>query len=378
MSLVGPRPCMEYETEQFLPHHFERFTVPAGITGLWQVTARAHATFREALELDVAYARSWSLALDAWLICRTPLHMFRRKGTAGEPRRRRTGGGGRSRLLGTEPRPQPPGARRRRARRRVRPEARRARADRPALPGGADAPSDFERVLARRRRSRPWRSQRPSSTHYALASAALGRASTCSSRSRWRRRSSEALELSQLADEPRAGADARPHVPVQPAGDTVRELIQSGELGDIYFISTSRVNLGLHQSDVSVVWDLGPHDFSILRYWLDETPTRYRRSAGAASCRRRPTSRSSTSSTRSGRSPTSSCRGSRRASCAARRSSAREKMVVYDDTSIEPVRVFDSGVVLPDPETFGEYRLTYRTGDIVSPHVTADEPLCSR
>ena len=41
-------------------------------------------------------------------------------------------------------------------------------------------------------------------------------------------------------------------------------------------------------------------------------------------------------------------------------------MVVYDDTSGEPVRVFDSGVVLKDPETFGEYRLTYRTGDIVS------------
>ena len=42
------------------------------------------------------------------------------------------------------------------------------------------------------------------------------------------------------------------------------------------------------------------------------------------------------------------------------------KMVLYDDTSTEPVRVYDSGVSLRDPETFGEYRLTYRTGDIVS------------
>jgi predicted dehydrogenase len=50
-------------------------------------------------------------------------------------------------------------------------------------------------------------------------------------------------------------------------------------------------------------------------------------------------------------------------------------MVVYDDTSTEPVRVFDSGVVLKDPETFGEYRLTYRTGDIVSPRIDAAEPL---
>ena len=58
-----------------------------------------------------------------------------------------------------------------------------------------------------------------------------------------------------------------------PPVNTIRDLIGSGELGDIYFISMSRVNLGLHQSDVSVAWDLGPHDFSILRYWLEVTPS---------------------------------------------------------------------------------------------------------
>src|SRR5881409_2959269 len=41
MSLVGPRPCIPYDTQYFQPHHFERFLVPAGLTGLWQVTARA-------------------------------------------------------------------------------------------------------------------------------------------------------------------------------------------------------------------------------------------------------------------------------------------------------------------------------------------------
>ena len=67
-----------------------------------------------------------------------------------------------------------------------------------------------------------------------------------------------------------------------PPVNMIRELIQRGELGDIYFISMSRVNLGLHQSDVSVAWDLGPHDFSILRYWLDETPSHL--SAMSRSC----------------------------------------------------------------------------------------------
>jgi exopolysaccharide biosynthesis polyprenyl glycosylphosphotransferase len=79
MSLVGPRPCLDYETEHFAPHHYERFQMPAGITGLWQVTARAHAPFAEALEMDVAYVRSWSLGLDLRLIVRTPAEMLRQR-----------------------------------------------------------------------------------------------------------------------------------------------------------------------------------------------------------------------------------------------------------------------------------------------------------
>ena len=82
MSLVGPRPCMTYESELFEPHHFDRFLVPAGMTGLWQVTARARTTFKEALDLDVAYARNWSLGLDLKLLLRTPFVLFRQRGTA--------------------------------------------------------------------------------------------------------------------------------------------------------------------------------------------------------------------------------------------------------------------------------------------------------
>jgi exopolysaccharide biosynthesis polyprenyl glycosylphosphotransferase len=82
MSLVGPRPCLEYETKYFEPHHFERFLVPAGLTGLWQVTARAKSSFGEALEMDVAYARGWSLGLDLRLLLRTPVQLMRPGGTA--------------------------------------------------------------------------------------------------------------------------------------------------------------------------------------------------------------------------------------------------------------------------------------------------------
>ena len=83
MSLVGPRPCLAYETEFFEPHHHERFFMPPGLTGLWQVTARAHSTFGEALDMDVAYVRGWWFGLDLWLLLRTPLQLLRgRKGTA--------------------------------------------------------------------------------------------------------------------------------------------------------------------------------------------------------------------------------------------------------------------------------------------------------
>jgi exopolysaccharide biosynthesis polyprenyl glycosylphosphotransferase len=82
MSLVGPRPCLAYEMEHFAQHQFERFLVPAGLTGLWQVKARARSTFGEALDMDVAYARGWSLGLDLRLLLQTPLAVLRQRKTS--------------------------------------------------------------------------------------------------------------------------------------------------------------------------------------------------------------------------------------------------------------------------------------------------------
>jgi len=79
MSLVGPRPCIPYEAESFGPHHLPRFSVPQGLTGLWQVTARANSSYGEALDMDVAYARGWSLGLDLRLLLRTPLQVLRQR-----------------------------------------------------------------------------------------------------------------------------------------------------------------------------------------------------------------------------------------------------------------------------------------------------------
>ena len=82
MSVVGPRPCLDYETKEFAEHHFERFLMLPGLTGLWQVTARAKSTFAEALDMDVEYVRGWSLSLDLHLLLKTPFSLIRMRATA--------------------------------------------------------------------------------------------------------------------------------------------------------------------------------------------------------------------------------------------------------------------------------------------------------
>ena len=52
----------------------------------------------------------------------------------------------------------------------------------------------------------------------------------------------------------------------------LKEIVASGELGEVRFVTMQRVNLGLHQKDVSVIWDLAAHDMAILDYWLGEMP----------------------------------------------------------------------------------------------------------
>ena len=155
----------------------------------------------------------------------------------------------------------------------------------------------------------------------------------------------------------------------------IKDLIDSGELGEIYFISMSRVNLGLHQSDVSVVWDLGPHDLSILRYWLDAMPVEA--TALTRDCVFPGTPDVAFVNLRFQTGAIAHLELSWLSPSKLRRTAivGSEKMVVYDDTSIEPVRIFDSGAELKEPETFGEFRLTYRTGDILSPRIDTEEPL---
>lgn len=215
----------------------------------------------------------------------------------------------------------------------------------------------------------------PVATHFRLAAAALAAGKHVFIEKPLAASAGDALQLLELAaDNDRVLMPGHTFL-YSPPVNAVRDLIQSGELGDIYFISTSRVNLGLHQSDVSVAWDLGPHDFSILRYWLDETPAHV--SAMSRSCVIPTIPDVAFINLEFPSGTIAHAELAWLAPSKLRRTTVvgSEKMVMYDDTSNEPVRIFDSGVELPDPETFGEYRLSYRTGSIVSPHIRPAEPL---
>jgi lipopolysaccharide/colanic/teichoic acid biosynthesis glycosyltransferase len=77
MSLVGPRPPINYECEDYdLWHRRRILDVKPGITGLWQVTGRSITTFDEMVRMDIKYIREWSLWLDIRIILKTPLAML--------------------------------------------------------------------------------------------------------------------------------------------------------------------------------------------------------------------------------------------------------------------------------------------------------------
>jgi predicted dehydrogenase len=215
----------------------------------------------------------------------------------------------------------------------------------------------------------------PVSTHYPLAEAALEAGKHVFVEKPLAASSMEAVQLMELAAGQELVLMPGHTFLYSPPVNMIRSLIADGDLGEIYFVSTSRVNLGLHQPDVSVAWDLGPHDFSILRYWLGETPTHV--SAASRGCILPGTPDVAFINLEFASGIIAHVELAWLAPSKLRRTTVvgSEKMVVYDDTSNESVRVFDSGVMLRDPESFGQYALSYRTGSIVSPHVEPAEPL---
>jgi lipopolysaccharide/colanic/teichoic acid biosynthesis glycosyltransferase len=82
MALVGPRPAIAYEVEEYPSWYLKRFAVKPGMTGLWQVSGRNERTYEEMVRLDIEYAERRSLLLDLSILARTPLTVVARRGAA--------------------------------------------------------------------------------------------------------------------------------------------------------------------------------------------------------------------------------------------------------------------------------------------------------
>ena len=158
----------------------------------------------------------------------------------------------------------------------------------------------------------------------------------------------------------------------------LKEIIESGRIGNVHYIDAARLNLGLFQPDVNVIWDLAPHDLSIINYLLDGTPTRV---TAWGKCLAHP-AYEDVATLRldyDHHGVTAHVRVSWLDPCKTRRVTVvgSRQMAVYDDMATdERLRIYDKGVDSIDPaETLHEFPWTYRQGDIVSPYVEFGEPL---
>jgi predicted dehydrogenase len=216
----------------------------------------------------------------------------------------------------------------------------------------------------------------PISTHHELARAALEAGKHVFVEKPMTHDVGSSRDLIELADQTGLTLMVGHTFVYSPPVRVVQGIIDRGELGDVRYVHTSRINLGLHQKDVSVIWDLMPHDVSIIYSWLGRPAATV--SAFGQGCvvpgipdvafvvlnfPDRVIAGSHVSWLSPVKLRSTIVVGSK-------------KMLVYDDTeNVEKVKIYDHGVDFKDPSDFGEFQLSYRTGDIVSPKVPNTEPL---
>jgi predicted dehydrogenase len=215
----------------------------------------------------------------------------------------------------------------------------------------------------------------PPKTHYGLVKAALMAGKHVMVEKPLATTGADAADLVDIANA--RGLTLMPgHTFVySPPVNKVRDLIRTGKLGEVYFVTSSRMNLGKYQPD-GVICDLAPHDLSILLYWLDEPVVEVAATGRSVFQDHVPETAFMTLTFASG--ATANVQLSWLAPRKVREMVVvgSRRMVQYDDTAAdEAVRVFDRGMEFSPPENFGEYQLTYRSGDMVVPRIEPAEPL---
>jgi predicted dehydrogenase len=187
----------------------------------------------------------------------------------------------------------------------------------------------------------------------------------------------EAEELVRLADSAGLTLMVDHTFVYSPAVRRIKEIMDSGELGEIYYIDSVRINLGLVQNDVNVLWDLAPHDLSIVDFLLGGLP---RSVAAMGSCHTRAGQEDvAYLNLDFGNNLLASFHVNWLSPVKVRHLiiGCSNKGLVYNDLNAwEPIKVYDRGItVAEEPEARRGMLISYRTGDIWSPHVEQAEPL---
>lgn len=217
----------------------------------------------------------------------------------------------------------------------------------------------------------------PVSTHFPLAKACLEGGKHVLVEKPLAGSIAEAEELNRVAEKNGLVLFAGHTFVYNAAVEKMKSLVEAGELGEVFYVSSTRVNLGLFQEDINVIWDLAPHDISILNYILGREPVTV--STFARSYIRPGIEDVAFVVLQYPRGVVAHIHVSWLDPCKIRRTTlvGSKKMLVYDDTStLEKIRVYDKGVTIqPHYDTFGEFQLAYRFGDIIVPKINDVEPL---
>jgi predicted dehydrogenase len=162
-----------------------------------------------------------------------------------------------------------------------------------------------------------------------------------------------------------------------PSVRAIKKIVEDGDIGDIQYIASRRLNLGLFQKDINVTWDLAPHDISIILHIMEDSPVSVN-CVGSSHVTRGiedVTNLYMTFSKRRCAMVTNSWLDPRKVREMTIVGSRR--MIVYDDVQPnEKIRIYDARVETPPHyDTFAEFQYAYHYGDIYSPFIKQEEPL---
>ena len=196
--------------------------------------------------------------------------------------------------------------------------------------------------------------------------------------------SKDAEELIRIADKNKRILMVDHTFEYSPAVNKIKEIIDSGELGKIFTIDMIRVNLGLFQKDINVVWDLAPHDISILLFLMGKMPLSVR--AEGMDFVQKGIEDDVHLTLKFPENIMAYMHVSWLDPLKIRKMTivGNKKMLVYDDTEqTEKIKVYDKGVALEKSslpkdryyDTWEEFKLVYRSGDVLIPKLDSKEPL---